>query len=128
MRDALQLLPCRSKRNGAVLQNENIRHSTCFSDQVMFGSWITCTTVYDGNVRRRLSISPVRVMFHGSWGHQFPLNELCQLQWEHSDHTISKIFYSNLFCFLDFIPSSPETCPQKSLSTRQSEANHCSQQ
>src|SRR5450432_2684479 len=64
MRDDLRLLPCRSKRNGAVLQNENIRHSTCFSDQVMFGSLITCTTVYDGNVHRRLSISLVRVMPH----------------------------------------------------------------
>jgi hypothetical protein len=127
MRDDLRLLSCRSKRNGAV-QNENIRHSTCFSDQVMFGSLITSTTVYDGNVHRRLSISPVRVMPHGSWGHKFPLNELCQLQWEHSDHTISKIFYSNILSFLDFIPSSPETCPQKSSSTRQSEATHCSQQ
>ena len=37
MRDDLQLLLCRSKRNRAVrAQHENIRHSTCFSDQVMF--------------------------------------------------------------------------------------------
>jgi hypothetical protein len=33
----------------------------CFSDQVMFGSLIYCTTIYEGNAHRRLSISPVGV-------------------------------------------------------------------
>jgi hypothetical protein len=69
MRDDLQLLLCRSKRNGAVLQHENIRHSTCFSDQVMFGSVLT---VNDGNVHRRLSISPVRVCLKAVRDINFP--------------------------------------------------------